>query len=150
MSIKQFEDLEIWQLARKLSVEICRLDFGRNNSLAYQIRRAAISVMSNIAEGFERDGNQEFIQFLYIAKGSCGEVRCQLYIALDLGVIDEPGFNSLCDLARHISIKTAKLIKHLKTSGMKGIKYNFKDPYRSYNEELLKIYEETVNGLDIP
>lgn len=142
--VKQFEDLEIWQLARRLTVEIYRLDFSRNNSLAYQIRRAAISIMSNIAEGFERDGNQEFIQFLYIAKASCGEVRCQLYIALDLGVVDELKFNNLCDLSKHISVKIAKLIKHLRTSRMKGTKFHFRDPYETYKEKLLQIYEETV------
>jgi four helix bundle protein len=146
MSIKQFEELEIWQLARKLTVEICRLDFSRNHSLAYQIRRAAISIMSNITEGFERDGNQEFVQFLYIAKGSCGEVRCQLYIALDLGVIDENKTELLMDLARTISRKIAALIKHLRTSGMKGIKYKAEDKYKKYQEDLMRIYNESIKA----
>ena len=86
MQIKSFEDLEIWQIAKGLAVKIYSLSraprFSKDFSLRDQMRRAAVSIMSNIAEGFERGGNQEFVQFLYIAKGSCGEVRSQLYVAL--------------------------------------------------------------------
>ena len=85
MTVRYFEELEIWKEARRLIREIYRITktskFSRDFGLAEQIRRAAISIMSNIAEGFERGGNQEFMQFLYIAKGSCGEVRSQVYIA---------------------------------------------------------------------
>src|ERR1043166_8669134 len=85
--VKNFEDLEIWKSARDLTKEIYRLTseqrFSKDFRFRDQIRGASISIMSNVAEGFERGGNQEFIQFLYIAKGSCGEVRSQLYIALD-------------------------------------------------------------------
>jgi len=85
MSITNFEDLEIWKLARYLTGQIYQLtrngNFVKDYSLCNQIQRASVSVMSNIAEGYERGGNQEFIQYLAIAKGSCGEVRCQLYIA---------------------------------------------------------------------
>ncbi|TAK06448.1 four helix bundle protein, partial [bacterium] len=91
MAVKSFEDLEVWKETRRLSKEIYAATqdakFSKDFGLRDQIRRAAVSVMSNIAEGFERGGNQEFIQFLYIAKGSCGEVRSQLYVALDQGYI---------------------------------------------------------------
>jgi four helix bundle protein len=87
MLVKNFEDLEIWKEARCLTREIYQLTrdtkFSKDFGLNSQIQRAAISIMSNIAEGFERGGNQEFTQFLYIAKGSCGEVRSQLYVAVD-------------------------------------------------------------------
>jgi four helix bundle protein len=91
MHVKHFENLEIWNEARCLTNEIYRLTsgpkFSKDFSLRGQIQSAAISVMSNIAEGFERSGNQEFVQFLYVAKGSCGEVRSQLYVAADQGYI---------------------------------------------------------------
>jgi four helix bundle protein len=86
MQVKNFEDLEIWKDARILTKAIYQLTkdvkFAKDIALRNQIRRAAVSIMSNIAEGFERGGNQEFIQFLYVAKASCGEVRSQLYVAL--------------------------------------------------------------------
>ncbi len=85
MQIKNFEDLEIWKDARLLTKAVYQLTkdvkFAKDFALRDQIRRAAVSVMSNIAEGFERGGNQEFIQFLYVAKASCGEARSQLYVA---------------------------------------------------------------------
>ncbi|MBI2360543.1 MAG: four helix bundle protein [Deltaproteobacteria bacterium] len=87
MLVKNFEDLEIWKEARRLTWEIYQLTrdprFSKDFGLSSQIQRAAISIMSNIAEGFERGGNQEFAHFLYMAKGSCGEVRSQLYVAAD-------------------------------------------------------------------
>jgi four helix bundle protein len=83
MQIKTFEDLEIWKEARCLTQDIYNISkapkFSRDFALRDQMQRAAVSIMSNIAEGFERGGNQEFVQFLYIAKGSCGELRSQLY-----------------------------------------------------------------------
>jgi len=91
MLARYFEDLEIWKEARHLTREIYRLtsgsQFSKDFNLRGQIQSAAVSVMSNIAEGFERGGNQEFGQFLYIAKGSCGEVRSQLYVTVDLGYV---------------------------------------------------------------
>jgi four helix bundle protein len=95
------------------------LDF----SLRDQIRRAAISIMSNISEGFERGGNQEFIQFLYVAKGSCGEVRSQLYVALDQEYVDQKVADSLLTVLRRLSVMIKHLIDHLKRSGMRGPKY---------------------------
>lgn len=98
-TIKSFEDLEIWQLAR----DICRMvysltqkeQFKRDFSLVDQVRRSSGSIMDNIAEGFEREGNKEFINFLSIAKGSAGETRSQIYRALDQSYISSDEFNSL-------------------------------------------------------
>ena len=87
MKIKNFEDIESWRKARKLTNDIYQTTatgkFMRDFGLKDQIRRASVSILSNIAEGFERGGDKEFSQFLGIAKGSCGEVRAQLYVALD-------------------------------------------------------------------
>jgi four helix bundle protein len=92
-TIRQFEDILSWQKARDLTREIYTAtrkdEFSKDFALKDQIRRAAISITSNIAEGFERDGSREFVQFLSHAKGSCGEVRSQLYLALDAGYLKE-------------------------------------------------------------
>lgn len=91
---KTFEELLVWQESRVLVREVYRIsesgDFRRDFALRAQIRRAVISIPSNIAEGFERGGRREFRQFVAVAKGSCGEVRTQLYIARDVGHV-EPG-----------------------------------------------------------
>ena len=93
MLVKNFEELEIWKEARRLTYEIYDLSkaprFSKDFGLRDQMQRAAVSIMSNIAEGFERGGNQEFVQFLYVAKGSCGERRSQLYVALDQEHVDQ-------------------------------------------------------------
>ena len=87
------------------------------------MRRAAVSVMSNIAEGFERGGNKEFMQFLAIAKGSVGEIESQLYVALDQVYIDENEFVSLQRIAGSTKRLIGGLIGYLRQSGMKGVKY---------------------------
>ena len=96
---KKFEDLVAWQRSRDLTKQIYELSssgqFGRDYGLRNQIQRAAVSIMSNLAEGFERGKNTEFHQFVSIAKGSCAEVRCQLYIALDAGYISSLEFDQL-------------------------------------------------------
>jgi four helix bundle protein len=97
--------------------------FSKDYALTNQIRRSGISIASNIAEGFERDGNKEFINFLFIAKGSCGELRCQLLIALNLGYLETDRFEELHNLATEISKSIGKLIKYLQNSDFKGIKY---------------------------
>lgn len=127
MTAKQFEELEIWQLARTLTSRIYNLTatgrFAKDRGLCNQIQRASVSVMSNIAEGYERGGNREFNQFLAIAKGSCGEVRCQLYVALDQGYIDNRNAEPLIDQHKKLSIMIYKLMEHMKSSRFKGHKY---------------------------
>jgi len=128
MHVKHFEDLEIWKEARCLTKEIYLLTsgpkFSKDFSLRGQIQSAAVSVMSNIAEGFERAGNQEFSQFLYVAKGSCGEVRAQLYVAVDQGYISANESEELLNAFKRLSSMIGSLINYLKRSGMKGAKYN--------------------------
>jgi four helix bundle protein len=128
MHVKHFEDLEIWKEARCLTKEIYRLTagpkFSKDFGLRGQIQSAAVSVMSNIAEGFERAGNQEFCQFLYVAKGSCGEVRAQLYVAVDQGYISANESEELLNAFKRLSSMIGSLINYLKRSGMKGAKYN--------------------------
>jgi four helix bundle protein len=95
-TVKTFEGLEVWQHARKLVKEIYgvsnRGPFSKDFGLRDQLRRASISILSNIAEGFERSGNKEFAHFLFMAKGSAGELRAQLYVALDLAYISANDF----------------------------------------------------------
>ena len=96
MKIDRFEDIIAWQKANVLSVDIYSL-FAESNDFSFnnQIQRAAVSVMNNIAEGFERKTNNEFKQYLYIAKGSCGEIRSMLYLEKELNKIPESGFEKL-------------------------------------------------------
>jgi four helix bundle protein len=104
--ITRFEELVAWQKARALTQEVYRVSgegaFARDFALKDQIRRAAVSTMSNIAEGFERGRQAEFHQMLSIAKGSCGEVRSQLYVALDAGFVDEKSFMKLQETAEEV------------------------------------------------
>jgi four helix bundle protein len=97
--IKKLEDIESWKSARRLTKQIYEItaagEFTRDFGLKDQIRRASVSTLSNIAEGFERGGDQEFLQFLSVAKGSCGEVRAQLYVALDQGYLSAETFETL-------------------------------------------------------
>jgi len=114
MKIDKFEDIISWQKARKLTNEIYKIfgkstDFGFNN----QIERASVSIMNNIAEGFERKSNKEFKYFLFIAKGSCGEVRSMLYLAKDLEKINEEKFTYLHKLSLEISKLISGLVKTL-------------------------------------
>ena len=122
--INNFEDLKVWQKARELSLAIFRVTneglFARDFGLRDQIRRAAVSAMSNIAEGFERGTNKEFIHFLFISKASAGEVRSQLYVALDQGYITNEQFDELKSLVLEVSRITSKLVSYLAKSGMKG------------------------------
>jgi four helix bundle protein len=128
MAVKQFEDLEVWQEARRLTQTIYRLTkaekFFKDFALRDQVQRAAVSVMSNIAEGFERGGNQEFIQFLYVAKASCGEVRSQLYVAFDQDYISKTDSEESVIDFRRLSGMIGNLINYLRRSGMKGAKFS--------------------------
>jgi four helix bundle protein len=125
--IEQFEDIEAWKKAREFTRDIYQItgtnEFARDFGLRDQLRRAAISVMSNIAEGFERDGNKEFQQFLYLAKGSCGEIRAQLYIALDQGYIAHDDFVKLATKALEINRMLAGFITYLQRSELHGRKF---------------------------
>jgi len=121
---ERFEDMDIWQQARDVTKAIYfhsqQGGFARDFGLRDQIRRAAVSVMSNIAEGFERGTNKEFIQFLYIAKGSSGEVRSQLYVAFDLGYIDKDTFETIRADLLSLSKQISGFIQYLRSTTMTG------------------------------
>jgi len=144
MSVRRFEDLVVWQKARVLTNEIYKItkkpEFSKDLGLKDQIQRASVSIMSNIAEGFERGSKEEFIQFLYISRGSCGEVRTQLYVAKDQDYITEEEFQKLQKLAVEVSRLIYHLIESVKTEGFRGQKY--KKTYKSFREEINKILEE--------
>lgn len=122
--IERFEDIEAWQKARELTQQIYAVSndgaFARDFGLRDQIRRAAVSIMSNIAEGFDRGGNRELIQFLFIAKGSAAEVQAQLYVALDAGYLNEEHFRKLYDLAGDTSRLLGGFIRYLKSRESTG------------------------------
>ena len=126
-TIKRFEDLEVWQKAHELCNLIYPLtlkdSFARDFKLRDQINDSSGSVMDNIAEGFERDGKGEFKQFLSISKGSCGEVRSQLYRAIDRKYISQEEFQKCFSLAEEISKKLGSFINYLNSSEIKGLKY---------------------------
>jgi len=115
---RSFEELKVYQKAKDLTNAVYTLTkkvaFVKDYGLADQIRRSSVSVMSNIAEGFERGSRPDFIRFLFIAKGSCGELRAQLEIAKDQGYISEQDYIQCRDNAKNISGITANFIKHLK------------------------------------
>lgn len=125
-TIQKFEDLVMWQKARLLTKEIYKifkyLKF-KDAGLTDQIQRAAVSIMSNIAEGFERGTRQEFLNYLYIAKGSAGEVRAQLYVALDNQYLNIETFKYLNNLAAECSKLIASFIRSLKVSTFKGLQF---------------------------
>ena len=126
-SAKSFEDLRVYQEARNLTNDgydaTRHPPFSNDFILVNQIRKALISIISNIAEGFERGGNAELIQFLYIAKGSCGEVRAQIRIAYDQGYLNSEDHEALEGQCRHVSNMLSKFITRLKRSGFRGEKY---------------------------
>jgi four helix bundle protein len=126
-TIKRFEDLEIWQLARQLAKEVNELtlreNFSKDFSLKNQIKSSSGSTMDNIAEGFERDGNQEFHQFLSISKGSIGETRSQLYRAFDYGYIHENELEIYIEKCLILSRKTGNMMEYLRKCDLKGIKF---------------------------
>lgn len=116
-NIERFEDIEAWKKARLLVKlvykETGKGAFAKDFGLRDQIRRAAVSVMSNIAEGFERNSDKEFRQFLYISKGSADEVRSLLYVAMDLNYINKTVCKSLMELVIVVSQKLSGFIKYL-------------------------------------
>lgn len=126
-TIERFEDLEIWKKAR----ELCKLihkytqyeRFSKDFNLVGQIKGSSGSVMDNIAEGFERGGNKEYSQFIWISKGSCGETRSQLYRALDNNYINQSEFECAYNITLEISKMSKNFINYLKSSDIKGTKY---------------------------
>jgi four helix bundle protein len=126
-TIKKFEDIEAWQRARVLCQKINQLSIetalSKDYKLKDQINGSSGSVMDNIAEGFGRGGNAEFIQFLEIANGSVNEVQSQLYRILDRNYADQNGFKEIYLIAEEIKGKILKFIGYLKTSQMRGPKF---------------------------
>ena len=125
--VQKFEDLEIFQSARNLCKEVYAItkdgEFHKDTRFVQQIHASAGSVMDNIAEGFEREGNKEFINFLYISKGSCGEVRSQIIRASDVGFIDNDTATRLYNDCIGLSKAISAFIKSLKSSNYRGSKH---------------------------
>lgn len=142
MSVQSFEELNVWKRARESVNIIYKITknkkFFQDKGLVDQIRRAAVSILSNISEGFERGSNVEFIQFLYIGKASCGEVRCQIIIAFDQGYIDEREVTEIKELTMRVSGMIGNLISYLRKSKFKGSKFK-KASRKSIADELNEI-----------
>jgi len=126
-AFQRFEDIEAWQKARELTKAIYALSndgqFAHDFGLRNQIRRASVSIMSNIAEGYGRGGNKEFTQFLSTAKGSASEVQAQLYVALDAGYLNQEQFQKLYSETEATARMIAGLLRYLQNSDFKGAKY---------------------------
>jgi four helix bundle protein len=126
-TIVKFEDMDIWKDARSLSCEIIQIIKGTELNVDYrlrdQIKGSSGSVMDNIAEGFERDGNMEFRQFLSIAKGSAGEIRSQIYRVYDSGYISEEEMTRLTSDYEKLSRRISNFISYLNKRDFKGIKF---------------------------
>jgi four helix bundle protein len=130
MTIEKFEDLEIWKESRYLCKSIFILTkkdpFDKDFKLRDQIRTSSGSIMDNIAEGFERGGNKEFVQFLSVSKGSCGECRSQSYRAFDYDYINENTLIDLVNRTNQLSKRIGKMMNYLKESDIKGPKFKKK------------------------
>ena len=126
-TVKKFEDLEIWKMSRELCKEIYQVieqsNLKNNDRLYNQIDGSSGSITDSIAEGFERNGNKEFIQFLSIAKASCGETRSQLYRVFDKTFLSEDKFEILVEQTETLSKRIGAFINYLKNSEPKGSKY---------------------------
>ena len=126
-TIREFEQIEAWARSRVLVKQVYEMTKGKpfftDYSLKDQIKRAAVSIMTNIAEGFERDNNKEFIYFLSISKGSCGEVRSLLYVALDQEYIDKIKFKELVESLKELGRLINGLINYLKGSEIRGLRF---------------------------
>ena len=123
----RFEDLPVWQEARILAKDVYQLTatepFSKDFRFCGQIRAAVGSIMDNIAEGFEKENNKEFIQFLYIAKGSCGEVRSQLHRAKDVEFISDEDYKEYIKRTIDLNTSIYNFIKYLKNSDISGMRY---------------------------
>jgi four helix bundle protein len=149
-TIRQFEELLCWQKARLLTREVYKIfkDPGfKDYGLQDQMQRAAVSVMSNVAEGFERGTRQEFLNYLFIAKGSCGEVRAQLYVALDAGYVNEGTFGNLKSKAEECSRLISNFIQSIKVSKFQGLQYKqvkteAQKRSEAFSEQIRRMVEE--------
>lgn len=126
-TFRRFDEIEAWQKSRKLTQIVYHLSgqgsFAKDFGLRDQIRRATVSIMANIAEGFERDGTGEFIQFLAIAKGSSAEVLSHAYVALDQGFITKNDFDDLVTKTSEVGRMIAALMAYLRKSRTRGLKF---------------------------
>ena len=126
-TVTNFEDLDIWKLSRDLCNQIYQLTetekFRKDKGLVQQMLNSSGSVMDNIAEGFERNGNREFIQALFISKGSLGELRSQIIRSFDRKFISQEDLMKYNQLVNHLGSKTWNLISYLQNSTLKGIKF---------------------------
>jgi len=118
MIIKRFEDIDAWRKARELTKAVYDIsktgEFSKDFGLKNQIQKASVSSMSNIAEGFDRQSNKEFVQFLVIARASVSELKSQLYVALDQGYINQAQFRSIYDLANDVVSLINGFMRYLK------------------------------------
>lgn len=128
--IEKFEDLEIWNKSREICIDIETLfettNLGKRFSMRDQMDRSSGSIMDNIAEGFERNENREFINFLSFSKGSCGELKSQLYRALDKKLISQNEFENLAIKIELVKNKIGAFMKYLNLTEIKGLKFNNK------------------------
>jgi four helix bundle protein len=128
--IEKFEDLEIWNKSREICIDIETLfettNLGKRFSIRDQMDRSSGSIMDNIAEGFERNGNREFVNFLSFSKGSCGELKSQLYRALDKKLISQNEFENLAVKIELVKNKIGAFMKYLNSTEIKGLKFNNK------------------------
>ncbi len=126
-TFRRFDEIEAWQRARELTRELYAVSnhggFSKDFGLRDQIRRAGVSIMANIAEGFERDGTGEFIQFLAVAKGSAAEVLSHAYVAFDQRYISQEELDRLRAITTEVSRMIAALMNYLRRSGTKGLKF---------------------------
>lgn len=127
MTFNHFSEIDAWQKARELTWDVYAVSrngtFAKDFGLRDQIRRASVSIMSNIAEGFERSGTGEFVQFLSMAKGSAGEVESHFWVAFDLGYLDKATFDRLSSTTTETARLIGALMHYLRKSGIKGGKY---------------------------
>jgi len=149
--VNAFEDLRVYQSGRQLVKNVYDLTrqgkFRRDFSLTDQIRRAAVSVASNIAEGYERGSNVELIQFLYIAKGSCGEVRAQIGIAHDLEYVSDAEEDQVITQCREVGRMLASFIEYLKKGKFPGQKFK-QPPRKSFREEVAEVTQQIEHELE--
>jgi len=137
--IERFEDIEAWQTARALTRLVYTVSnsggFGHDFGLRDQMRRAAVSVMSNIAEGFESQTRLLFVSFLCRAKASAGEVRAQAYVSLDAGYLTEPQFQELADVADKCSRQLSRLILYLERASVDTLSHSNVRTLKRANDE---------------